>query len=95
MLVEVSKELGLCRLSARGVPIDAAVGRGGGVRVPARHGLGRVQLDGTEALDLLLSTVKWLRRKLTAAFPPEERARLSALRRRVLVGPTSSTITAS
>lgn len=116
--LELSKELDVClrtvrrdlsRLAARGVPIDAAVGRGGGVRVPPRVGLGRVQLDGTEALDLLLSlaiaerlksplllsTVAGLRQKLAAAFPPEERARLSSLRRRVLVGPTSPTIAAS
>lgn len=116
--LELSKELGVClrtvrrdlaRLAARGVPIDAAVGRGGGVRVPPRMGLGRVQLDGAEALDLLLSlaiaerlhsplllsTVRSLRQKLATAFPPEERARLSALRRRVLVGPTSRNIAAS
>lgn len=115
---ELAEELGVClrtvrrdlsRLAARGVAIESERGRGGGVRVPARSGLGRVQLDAEELIDLLLSlaiaerlrsplllsTVGGLRQKLAAAFPPEERARISALRRRILVGPTSGTITAS
>lgn len=115
---ELAEALGVClrtvrrdlsRLAARGVPIEAEVGRGGGVRVPARWGLGRVQLDAHEVLDLLLAlalaervrspllltTVKSLRQKLAAAFPPEERARVSSLRRRILVGPTSRNITSS
>lgn len=115
---ELAEELGVCvrtvrrdlsRLAARGVAVEAERGRGGGVRVPARSGLGRVQLGAEELLDLLLalalaerlrspllpSTVGALRQKLTAAFPPEERARIGALRRRILVGPTSANITAS
>jgi predicted DNA-binding transcriptional regulator YafY len=115
---ELAAELGVCvrtvrrdlsRLAARGVPIESDAGRGGGVRVPARTGLGRVQLDAQETLDLLLalalverlgsplllSTVKGLRQKLSATFPPEERARVSGLRRRILVGPTSRNIAES
>lgn len=115
---ELADELGVCvrtvrrdlaRLAARGVVIEAERGRGGGVRVPARSGLGRVHLDAQELIDLLLalaiaerlrsplllSTVRALRQKLSAAFPPEERARVSALRRRILVGPTSRNISAS
>lgn len=99
----------LSRLAGRGVIIEAERGRGGGVRVPTRSGLGRVQLDARELIDLLLalalaerlgsplllSTLGPLRQKLAAAFPPEERARVSGLRRRILVGPTSRNITAS
>lgn len=115
---ELAEELGvslrtmrrdLARLGARGVPIESSPGRGGGVRVPARTGLGRVQLDVDETLDLLLAlaiaeqlrsplflgTPKRLRQKLAAAFPAEERARVAALRRRILVGPTSRAITES
>ncbi|WP_233261288.1 YafY family protein [Vitiosangium sp. GDMCC 1.1324] len=115
---ELAAELGVCvrtvrrdlsRLAARGVSIESDAGRGGGVRVPARTGLGRVQLDARETLDLLLalalaerlgsplllSTVKGLRQKLSATFPPEERARVSGLRRRILVGPTSRNIAGS
>ncbi|APR82722.1 Putative deoR-family transcriptional regulator [Minicystis rosea] len=114
----LAEELGVCvrtvrrdlaRLAARGVPIASDAGRGGGVRVPPRTGLGRLQLDAQEAVDLLLalaiaerlgspvmlSTVKGLRQKLSAAFPPEERARVTGLRRRILVGPTSRRVEAS
>lgn len=94
----------LARLAARGVPLEAERGRGGGVRVPARMGLGRLQLDHREAIDLLLalaiaerlrsplllSSMKAVRQKIGRAFPPEERRRVSALRRRILHGPTAS-----
>lgn len=114
----LAEELGVCvrtvrrdlsRLAARGVPIESDAGRGGGVRVPPRTGLGRVQLDAREVLDLmlalalaeqlgsplLLSTLKGLRQKLSASFPPEERSRVSGLRRRILVGPNSKNVTAT
>ena len=94
----------MARLEARGVPIEAERGRGGGVRVPARTGLGRLQLDHREALDLLLalaigerirsplllSSLKGLRQKIAMAFPPEERFRVSRLRKRILFGPLAS-----
>ena len=88
----------MARLVARGVPIEAERGRGGGVRVPARVGIGRLQLRQREAIDLLLalaiaerirsplllSSVKGIRQKIAMAFPPEERYRVSRLRRRIL-----------
>ena len=94
----------MARLSARGVPIEAQRGRGGGVRVAARMGLGRLQLDQREALDLLLSlaivermrsplllsSLKALRQKIGMAFPPEERFRIGRLRRRILHAPVAS-----
>ena len=94
----------MARLAARGVPIEAERGRGGGVRVPTRVGLGRLQLDHREALDLLLalaigerirsplllSSLKALRQKIGMAFPPEERFRVSRLRRRILHAPPAS-----
>src|ERR1700691_1906924 len=94
----------MARLSARGVVIEAERGRGGGVRVAARVGLGRLQLDHREALDLLLalaigerirsplllSSLKGLRQKIAMAFPPEERLRVSRLRRRILHAPPAS-----
>ena len=114
----LSRELGaslrtlrrdLARLRARGVPLEAERGRGGGVRVPVRMGLGRLQLDHREALDLLLalavgermesplllSSLKALRQKIAMAFPPEERARVGRLRRRVLHGRPASARVAS
>jgi len=94
----------LVRLGERGVPIEAERGRGGGVRVPVRTGLGRLQLDHREVLDLLLalaigerlrsplllSSLRGLRQKIGMAFPPEERARVGRLRRRILHGPPAS-----
>ena len=94
----------MARLAARGVPIEAERGRGGGVRVPTRVGLGRLQLDHREAVDLLLalaigerirsplllSSLKGLRQKIGMAFPPEERLRISRLRRRILHAPPAS-----
>ena len=94
----------LARLAARGVPIEAERGRGGGVRVPVRLGLGRLQLDHREVIDLLLalaiaerlrsplllSSLKGLRQKIGLAFPPEERFRVSRLRRRIFHGPPAS-----
>jgi predicted DNA-binding transcriptional regulator YafY len=94
----------MARLSARGVPIEAERGRGGGVRLPTRVGLGRLQLDHREALDLLLalaigerlrsplllSSLKGLRQKIGMAFPAEERFRVSRLRRRILHAPPAS-----
>ena len=88
----------MARLVARGVPLEAERGRGGGVRIPPRVGLGRLQLDHREALDLLLalaigerirsplllSSLKGLRQKIAMAFPPEERFRVNRLRRRIL-----------
>lgn len=115
---ELASELGVCvrtvrrdlaRLASRGVPVQSEAGRGGGIRVPPRTGLGRVQLDVQQTLDLLLAlavveqlgsplmltTVKLLRQKLAAAFPPEERRRVAGLRRRILVGPTSRNVGSS
>lgn len=94
----------MARLSARGVAVEAERGRGGGVRVAARTGLGRLQLDHREALDLLLAlaigerlrsplllaSLKGLRQKVTMAFPPEERRRVGRLRRRILHAPAAS-----
>ena len=90
----------MARLAARGVHIEAERGRGGGVRVPVRSGLGRLQLGHRDAVDLLLalaiaerlrsplllSNMKGLRQKVGMAFPQEERARVSRLRSRILVG---------
>ncbi|WP_338274050.1 helix-turn-helix transcriptional regulator [Corallococcus caeni] len=94
----------MAQLVARGVPIEAERGRGGGVRVPARVGLGGLQLNHREAIDLLLalaigermrsplllSSLKGLRQKIATAFPPEERSRINRLRRRILHGPLAS-----
>lgn len=94
----------LARLRVRGVPVEAERGRGGGVRVPPRVGLGRLLLSQHEIVDLLLalavaegvrspllaSSMRAVRQKIAAAFPAEERSRVAALRRRILLGPPAS-----
>jgi predicted DNA-binding transcriptional regulator YafY len=93
----------LARLEAEGIPIEAEPGRGGGVRL-AGGGLHRLRLDHREVMDLLLAlaiaesmgsplllkSVKALRTRLGAAFPPRQRRVLSRLRTRVLVGARAS-----
>lgn len=94
----------LAALDARGVPLEAERGRGGGVRLAGTYGLGRVQLDEHELLDLvlalalaerlrsplLLGHARAVRHKLAASFPPEQRRRLERVRRRVLIGEVAS-----
>jgi predicted DNA-binding transcriptional regulator YafY len=99
----------LGRLEAQGVPLEAEVGRGGGVRL-AGGGLPRLKLDHREVIDLLLAlaiaesmgsplllkNVRSLRARLGAAFPPQQRRVISRLRTRIFVGaPASARVAAS
>ncbi|WP_373998040.1 helix-turn-helix transcriptional regulator [Bdellovibrio bacteriovorus] len=84
-------------LKASGIPIEADRGRGGGLRLNAQWGLGRLQLNYKESLDLLLSlaiaerfnspvllsNVKSLRDKVFQSFPQEHRKKLQLIRKRV------------
>jgi predicted DNA-binding transcriptional regulator YafY len=99
----VSRDLALLR--ERGLPIEADRGRGGGVRLDRRWGVGRLNLAYAEAVDMLigievaqqlgspifLSGLESVRRQLIASFSPEKRERVEALKSRILVGVTSST----
>jgi predicted DNA-binding transcriptional regulator YafY len=94
----------LATLTARGAPLVADRGRGGGVRMESSWGVRRLELTPRETLDLLLALAvaeslrspmllagaRALRQKVALAFPPEERRRVNALRRRVHVGPMAS-----
>lgn len=91
-------------LRDRGHPVEASRGRGGGLRLHPRYGLGRVILAADEGLSVLLSLavaerlglpmfgerLAAARRKLVDAFPAADKARLGPLRARVLVGPAAS-----
>jgi predicted DNA-binding transcriptional regulator YafY len=91
-------------LRDRGHPVEASRGRGGGLRLHPRYGLGRVVLTVDEGLSVLLSLavvehmgmpmfnerIGTARRKLIDAFPASDKARLAPLRARVLVGPAAS-----
>ena len=91
-------------LRERGYPIESARGRGGGLRLHANWGLGRVLLSRDEALCALLglavadklgfpmfaAEVARARRKLADAFPTAERRRIAPLRERILGGGAAS-----
>ena len=97
-------------LRERGMPIEADRGRGGGIRLHASWGLGRVLLSSEEALCVLLSLaiseklgfpifaneVSRARRKIVDAFPTAERKRIGPLRERIFVArPASDGVRAS
>lgn len=91
-------------LRERGLPVEADRGRGGGIRIDRRWGVGRLTLSYHEAVDLLVSLAiaeqlnsPWLianlssiRRKLIASFSPSLKDRIAGLRSRILVGKAAS-----
>jgi predicted DNA-binding transcriptional regulator YafY len=110
---ELASELGMSARSVfrhiehlrdRGVPIEASRGRGGGLRLNARWGVGRILLSTEEALCALLALaiseklgfpmfapeVGRARRKIVDAFPSAERRRIAPLRERVFIGQSAS-----
>jgi predicted DNA-binding transcriptional regulator YafY len=110
---ELAAELGVSRrtlhrdltvLRELGTPIDSDRGRGGGLRLEHGWSLGRVHLNESEAIGLLLSLtiaekigsplllddLRSITRKVGAAFSPAQARRISALRRRILVGQPAS-----
>ena len=112
-VAELARELGvsarsvfrdLDHLRERGYPIEADRGRGGGVRLHASWGLGKVLLSSEEALCTLLSLaiseklsfpmfsndVSRARKKIVDAFPTSERKRIAPLRERIFVGRPAS-----
>ncbi|MCI0685813.1 MAG: HTH domain-containing protein [Sporichthyaceae bacterium] len=100
----------LATLRDLGTPIDSDRGRGGGLRLERGWSLGRVHLNESEAMGLLLSLtiaekigsplllddLRSITRKVSAAFAPAQTRRILALRRRILVGgPASEQVLAS
>ena len=94
----------LVALRDLGMPIESDRGRGGGIRLEPGWSLGRVHLNESEALGMLLSLtiaekigspllledLRSVRRKVSAAFAPAQSRRIRALRRRILVGGPAS-----
>jgi predicted DNA-binding transcriptional regulator YafY len=94
----------LAALRELGLPIESDRGRGGGIRLERGWSLGRVHLNESEALGLLLSLtiaerigsplllsdLRSITRKVSTAFAPAQARRIRALRRRVLVGQPAS-----
>lgn len=98
----VHRDLALLR--DLGVPVEGDRGIGGGLRLEPGWSLGRVHLNESEALGLLLSLtiaekvgsplllddLRSVTRKIGAAFAPAQARRILALRRRILAGRTAS-----
>ncbi len=91
-------------LRDRGVPVESDRGRGGGVRVAASWGVGRITLTRAEAIDLLvglaigevvhgalqLSHAAPIRRKILGSFSKADQRRIAAMRARIRVGGMAS-----
>lgn len=94
----------LDQLRERGIPVESSRGRGGGLRVPARWGMGTLLLSRDEALCALLALavseklgfpifapeIARARRKIADAFPDAERRRIAPLRERIFIGNNAS-----
>lgn len=87
-------------LRDKGYPIEADKGRGGGVRLYPRWGIGRLTLNYREVIDLLLGMhlleklqsplflthLESVRNKLYATFPDVQKPQIRSLRKRILLG---------
>lgn len=99
----IARDLSLMR--EQGMQIDADRGRGGGIRLDGSWGVGRLNLDYAEAVDLLISiavaermqsplflaNLGSVQRQLVASFSAKKRAEVSRLKSRILIGATAST----
>lgn len=91
-------------LREKGYPIETDQGRGGGIRLHRHWGIGRLQLNYREVIDLLLSlavmekigsavffrNLKAIRNKISLSFPQEQRGKIQSLRNRILIGGLAS-----
>lgn len=91
-------------LRGQGVPIEAERGRGGGIRLHRHWGVGRVNFNYPEAVDLLITlaiaqqmkspifmaNLEAIRRKLFASLSPQMKEKVKNLKRRVLIMPSAS-----
>jgi len=91
-------------LREQGQPIEADRGRGGGVRLHWSWGIGRLNLNYGEAIDLLVSlavaeqmkspllmaNLGSIRRKLMASFSPSMKHKLNSLKSRIMIAETAS-----
>lgn len=87
-------------LEEAGFPIESDRGRGGGIRLHHGWGLGKLQLNYSEILDLLIalatmeklqptflmSHLRSIRFKIAQSFPDSQRRQIEEIRKRILVG---------
>jgi len=111
---EIAEELGVSVrtisrdiqiLRDQGLPIEADRGRGGGVRLHRNWGIGRVNFNYSEAVDLLvtlaiaeqmqsplfMANLTSIRHKLMASFSPLLSSKIKGLKARILIGESAST----
>ncbi len=93
-------------LRDQGVPIEADRGRGGGLRLDRRWGIGRLNLSYAQAVDLLISLAITeqmqsplfmahlgpVRRKLMASFSADTKSKVSGLKDRILISESASAL---
>lgn len=98
----ISRDIDLLR--TQGVPVEADRGRGGGVRLQAQWGVGRINFNYSEAVDLMITlaiaqqmnssffmaNLDKIRRKLEASFSPQMKLKVRQLKHRILITPSAS-----
>ncbi len=91
-------------LREQGTPVEADRGRGGGVRLDIHWGIGRVNFNYAEAVDLLITlaiaeqmksplfmtNLKGIRHKLNSSLSPSMKDRVKNLKQRILIAPSAS-----
>ena len=90
----------LSGLREAGYPIESDRGRGGGIRLSGNWGIERLNLSHSEIIELILSlavmetlqsplltsNVTSIKQKLFQAFPEKQRAAVSNIRKRIMIG---------
>ena len=113
---EIAKDIGVSTrtlnrdidlLKRQGLPIETDVGRGGGIRLERHWGVGRINLNYTEAVDLMISLaiaeqmqsplfmahLSSIRHKITASFSPAIKNKVSGIKSRIIIGQSASGLT--
>lgn len=94
----------LAELKESGIPIESEKGRGGGISLIGRWGLGKLQLDNSEVITLLVSlaitesinspilvdNIQSIKKRISSAFPIEQQQKISQIRKRIFIGNTAS-----
>lgn len=94
----------LAELREAGYPVESDKGRGGGIRLKGRWGVGRIQLNHKEVIELVLAlavmesmkspllsgNLQAIRQKLFQAFPQSQRQAVSNIRKRIMIGDNAS-----
>ncbi|WP_047042664.1 helix-turn-helix transcriptional regulator [Vibrio mexicanus] len=111
--LELSKRVGtsqrtlmrdLAELRESGIPIESERGKGGGISLRGRWGIGRLQLSSSEVVSLLLaltiaesinspilqSNLSSIRNRISASFPEHQRRNIEELRSRIQIGGNAS-----